>query len=91
MTDREVAERLAALAGLADKLRMPGHRRTAEECMAAQDEVRSGLRGLYRELTGQDLPRDPRPAHDTASLRHAGLQVPTALIRDRARRLRARA
>lgn len=91
MTDREVAERVAALVGLADNLRMPGHRRSAEECMAAQDEIRSGLRMLHRELTGQDLPRATRPAHGTASLRHAGLQVPAALIRDRARRQRARA
>lgn len=91
MTHSDVSERVAALVGLADNLRMPGHRRTAEECMAAQDEVRSGLRELYRQLTGRDLPRSVRSAHDSASLRHTGLQVPAALIRDRARRQRARA
>lgn len=86
LTEREIAERVRALIGDADKLRMPGHRRTAETCMAEQDEVRSGLRRLYRDLTGQDVPREVKSGHRAQSLRQAGGFVPAAVLRDRERR-----
>lgn len=85
LTEREIADRLLTLIGDADKLRMPSHRRTAETCMAEQDEVRSGLRRLYRDLTGEDAPRSFAGRSDAASLRQAGAFVPAALIRHQAR------
>jgi len=85
VTDSAVAERLAALALLADKLRVPSHRLTAEQCMEAQDEVRAGLRRLYKDLTGTELPREGHGGHTVQSLGQAGRCRPVVLVRDRAR------
>lgn len=85
MTDRETAERVRGLLLLADKLRLPGHRRTAEQCMAEQDEIRAGLRRLYRDLTGREMSREGHGGHVVQSLWQAGGFVPAALARHRAR------
>lgn len=86
LTERQTAERVRALIGLADQLRVPGHRRTAESCMAAQDEVRAGLRDLYKDLTGEAVPREERGGRREHSLRQAGGFTPAAILRDRERR-----
>lgn len=52
MTDRETDERLLALCDLADRLRLPSHRLTAEQVYGAQQELRDGLRRFYRDRTG---------------------------------------
>lgn len=85
MTDRETAERVHGLALLADKLRLPGHRRTAEQCMEEQDEIRAGLRRLYRDLTGREMPRKERGSHVVQSLGQAGGFSLASHARDRAK------
>lgn len=60
MDDHELTGRLRALCEQADRLRLPGHRHTAEQAFAAQDALRAGLRDLYRDLTGSP-PRAASP------------------------------
>ena len=80
MTERDIAERLRQLCSLADRLKMPSHRHSAESFMIDRDEIRDGLRRFHRELTGrwpdQDAGGPPR---------RAPVQVPTAVLRHRER------
>ena len=71
-TDREQAERVADLLRQADRLRVPGHRYTVEQCMQTQDELRAGLRRLYRDLTGTDVPRETAPRRPVLGSFQAG-------------------
>ena len=79
MTERDLAQRLHGLCLLADKLRAPGHRHTAEDYVADRDEIRDQARRLYRDLTGAwpdheagatGPERRPRPPVPAAVLRH---------------------
>lgn len=84
MTSHDIEERLLGLCLLADRYRQPGHRRTAETCMADFGEIRDQVRTLYRDLTGSW----PRHAGDgeAAPVRRPKLPVPSAILRDRERR-----
>lgn len=71
-TDREQAERVADLLRQADRLRVPGHRYTVEQCMQAQDEIRAGLRRLYRDMFGTEIPRETAPRRPVLGSFQAG-------------------
>lgn len=88
MTEPELAKRLHELCGLGDRLRAPDHRHTVEAFLISRDELRNGLRRLFRdvtgawptaELVGAAPPRRPAPI------------VPAAVLRNRERQQRARA
>ena len=88
MTERDIVERLHGLCLLADRLRAPSHRHTAEDYVADRDEIRDHVRRLYRDLTGT------WPGHeaDTAGPeRRPRPPVPTAVLRHRERTKAARA
>lgn len=60
MDRHALLERLDALCSAADRLRLPGHRFTAEQAMMAQEELRTGLRRLRREIDrGRHSPARP--------------------------------
>lgn len=67
MTLRDMAERVAELRTLADRIRMPDHRFTAESFMIAREELRTALYRFDRDLCGQ---RRERPAAPAAIARH---------------------
>jgi hypothetical protein len=71
-TDREQAERVADLLRQADRLRVPGHRHTVETSLCQIDELRAGLRRLYRDLTGADVPRETAPRRPVLGSFQAG-------------------
>ena len=82
MTERELAERLHRLCCMADRLRAPGHRHTAESYVIDRDEIRDGLRRLYRDQTGHW----PSPeGTDPAPAPRAALPIPSAILRHGAR------
>lgn len=84
MTSQDIEKRLLGLCQLADRYRLPGHRRTAETCMAEFGEIRDQARRLYRDMTGSW----PRHAGDGAPppTRRQKLPIPSAMIRDQERR-----
>ena len=84
MTSQDIEERLLGLCQAADRYRLPGHRRTAETCMADFGEIRDQARKLYRDLTGSW----PRHAGDGEAppARRPQLPIPSALHRDQERR-----
>lgn len=69
MDEHVLIERLDGLCDAADRLRLPGHRFTAEQAMVAHDELRAGLRRLRREL---DLGQQGPPAIKRPAPRLAG-------------------
>ncbi|MGU3665833.1 hypothetical protein ACLBX9_16765 [Methylobacterium sp. A49B] len=62
MTQRDMAERVAELRTLADRIRMPDHRFTAEHFMIARDELRTALYRFDRDMCGQRRERPPAPS-----------------------------
>ena len=85
MTERELAQRLHDLCLMADRFRMPDHRRTVEACMAERDEIRNGLRRCYRDLTGSWPAHHGETAATAGPPRRPKLPMPSALARHRAR------
>ncbi len=88
MTETELADRLHELCRMGQNLRVPDHRFTAEAFLISRDEIRSGLRRLYRDVTGAWPTGEPvaaGPAHRPAPI------VPAAVLRNRERQQRARA
>ena len=85
MTERELAERLHRLCCMADRLRAPGHRHTAESYVIDRDEIRDGLRRFYRDLTGHWPSAE---AADPAPATRPMLPTPSAILRHRARQQR---
>jgi len=80
VTEREIADRLLGVCRLADRLRPPGHRNTAEDYVAERDEIRDQARRLYKDITGT------WPSHDAGGPPHrAAPQVPAAVLRHRER------
>ncbi len=81
MTEREIADRLLGVCRLADRLRPPGHRHTAEDYVAERDEIRDQARRLYKDITGS------WPSHDASGgpARRAAPPIPAAVLRHRER------
>ncbi|KQT88915.1 hypothetical protein [Methylobacterium sp. Leaf466] len=94
MTDRERAEQVHDLLRQADRLRVPGHRHTVETFLGEIGDLRLGLRRLYRDLTGADLPREAVPRRSVAASFQPG-SIPgtlaTVAFRARPKALAARA
>ena len=92
MTDREQAEQVQDLLRKADRLRVPGHRHTVETSLCEIDELRAGLRRLYRDLTGIEVPREPSPRRAVIGSFQAGAisgTRTTVAFRGRARSIAA--
>ena len=81
MTEREIADRLHSLCLLADRLRPPGFRHTAEDYAAERDEIRDKARRLYKDVTGS------WPEHGSSGgpERRARPPIPAAVFRHRDR------
>lgn len=90
MTDQATAERVLDLLRQADQVRLPGHRHTADHCLESVDELRQGLRALYRDLRGEEPPRHERRA-PTRALFPAGAIAGTRARVEHRQRVRARA
>ncbi|SFG65216.1 hypothetical protein [Methylobacterium gossipiicola] len=94
MTDRERADQVADLLRKADRLRVPGHRHTVDMVIEAQDELRAGLRRLYRDLAGADVPREAPPRRSVVASFQTGAIAgtrATVAFRGRPRGIAARA
>ena len=93
-TDCEQAAQVADLLRQADRLRVPGHRHTVETSLCQIDELRAGLRCLYRELTGTEVPRETAPRRAVIGSFQAGSIAGTRAVvafRGRPKPLAARA
>ena len=57
-----MAERVAELRTLADRIRMPDHRFTAEHFMIAREELRTALYRFDRDMCSPRRDKSPAPA-----------------------------